>query len=173
MRSGLVLSGLVTLALGAPPPEIGITVKDTSASNIVNIHVDVPETTPGRHVFTYGRCDNSVRTEYHSTIANISQMPTGDDIRLVWVVPETARSGGCISGWGPHNELLGRSKSVNLKNLIQSSINKRDRVPMTNGSGIDSDGPWFNGVNRLQNEEISAVDVKKAKSKCEYIATLL
>lgn len=173
MRSGLVLSGLVTLALGAPPPEIGITVKDTSASNIVNIHVDVPETTPGRHVFTYGRCDNSVRTEYHSTIANISQMPTGDDIRLVWVVPETARSGGCISGWGPHNELLGRSKSVNLKNLIQSSINKRDRVPMTNESGIDSDGPWFNGVNRLQNEEISAVDVKKAKSKCEYIATLL
>jgi hypothetical protein len=37
---------------------------------------------------------------------------------------------------------------------------------MSNESGIDAEGPWFKGVELLQNKELGVVDVKKAKSKC-------
>lgn len=36
---------------------------------------------------------------------------------------------------------------------------------MTNATGIDAWGPWFDGVELLRNKEIGAVDVAKAKSK--------
>lgn len=36
---------------------------------------------------------------------------------------------------------------------------------MTNASGIDAEGPWFDGVELLKNKEIGAVSVKEAKAR--------
>ena len=45
---------------------------------------------------------------------------------------------------------------------------------MTNASGIDAQGPWFDGVEMLKEQEISAVNVKdaKLKSKLAMLETL-
>ena len=48
-------------------------------------------------------------------------------------------------------------------------LSKRASIPMSNASGIDAQGPWFDGVEVLKEKEISAVNVKEAKAKSRYI----
>ena len=38
-------------------------------------------------------------------------------------------------------------------------------IKMDNSSGIDAEGPWFDGVAKLKNSNMSAVDTEAAKSK--------
>ncbi|KAJ5536161.1 hypothetical protein N7513_009347 [Penicillium frequentans] len=158
-------TAFVCMVLGASSPQdIEISVKDTTTSNIANIHLKYPKTNFGEHVFTYGDCDAGDFKDQH-TIANVpSGTYSGDDIRLVWVVPDTVHYHGCVSAW-EQNRLIGRSEPLNLSKTLHAKIARRDHVPMTNDSGIDAEGPWFNGVALLQNKEIGVLDVKKAKSK--------
>lgn len=39
---------------------------------------------------------------------------------------------------------------------------------MTNASGIDAEGPWFDGVEVLKEKEIGPVSVKQAKAKSMF-----
>jgi hypothetical protein len=71
------------------PPSLEIHVKDVTAPNIVNVHVENANTVTQDIVFTYGKCDLVSFDEIHDTIAKISGGGiTGVDIRLVWVVPD-------------------------------------------------------------------------------------
>ncbi|KAI4186681.1 MAG: hypothetical protein L6R41_003325 [Letrouitia leprolyta] len=44
-------------------------------------------------------------------------------------------------------------------------MSKRASIPMTNASGIEANGPWFDGVEALKESEISTVDAAQAKAK--------
>ncbi|KAL8833673.1 MAG: hypothetical protein Q9176_007874 [Flavoplaca citrina] len=44
-------------------------------------------------------------------------------------------------------------------------LGKRASIPMTNTSGIEANGPWFDGVEALRGAEMNAVDAAQAKAK--------
>ncbi|KAL9634041.1 MAG: hypothetical protein Q9204_003163 [Flavoplaca sp. TL-2023a] len=44
-------------------------------------------------------------------------------------------------------------------------LGKRASIPMTNASGIEAKGPWFDGVEALRGVEMNAVDAIQAKAK--------
>ncbi|OKO97287.1 Alcohol oxidase 1 [Penicillium subrubescens] len=54
------------------PPSLEIHVKDVTAPNIVNVHVENANTVTQDIVFTYGKCDLVSFDEIHDTIAKIS-----------------------------------------------------------------------------------------------------
>ncbi|KAJ5649381.1 uncharacterized protein N7484_003104 [Penicillium longicatenatum] len=156
---------LASVVLGASSPQtIEISVKDTETSNIANIHLKYPNTSFEDHVFMYGDCD-AVDSKDHHHVANVPSgtYPSGDT-RLVWVIPDTVHSRRCISAW-EQSRLIGRSEPLNLDKIFHARMARRDHIPMSNESGIDAEGPWFKGVELLQNKELGVVDVKKAKSK--------
>lgn len=157
--------------LATPPRHaIDISVKDATASRAVNIYLRYLEAVPTSHNFTYGDCKSPDFLDAHHTIATVPfTEPTDNETRLVWVVPEDIHPGGCILAWSENKALIGRSKPLALDKLLDTMITKRDRIPMTNDSGIDAEGPWFNGVSLLKNKEIGPVDVEKVKNKCESI----
>ncbi|KAJ5756504.1 hypothetical protein N7533_006047 [Penicillium manginii] len=165
-----ILAGLsilpVTLA-AALSRNIEISVNDVTAPNIVNVHLFYPESDLGKHIFTYGSCDivSPVGSIHH--VATVPSGPSsGHDSRLVWVVPDDASSGGCIAAWDMESNRIGQGEPLSLDGILHDSFTKRDRIPMTNESGIDSEGPWFNGVTLLKSKDFGAVDAKKIKEKC-------
>lgn len=84
-----------------------------------------------------------------------------------------------MSAWGSDGSLLGRSEPQQLasrrsrrrgveETRKRAILKKRDSpsaIAMTNATGIDAWGPWFDGVELLQSKNLSAVDVSTAKSK--------
>ncbi|KAL2830443.1 L-amino-acid oxidase [Aspergillus pseudoustus] len=148
-------------------PKIGISIKDLADSNVANVYLDYPAAPLGKHAFTYGGCDSTSEADAYDPLAQVSAgTAPGSHSRLVWVVPEDVPPSGCISAWGTDGMLLGRSAAAfNLDQVHKTALGKRDRIAMNNDSGIDAEGPWFNGVELLRNKEIGLVDVKKAKSK--------
>jgi hypothetical protein len=155
------------------PQTLEIVAKDVTAPNVVNIHVKHASPITTDLVFTYGKCDSVSLDDAHHLIAKVhGDDITGDDTRLVWVVPDDVFSGGCVSAW-EQKHIVGQSAPLSLASIIHAGLSKRDMIPMTNDSGIDAEGPWFNGVTLLKNKEIGAVDAKKAKSKCQYNSGLV
>jgi hypothetical protein len=165
-----ILAGLsilpVTLA-AALSRNIEISVNDVTAPNIVNVHLFYPESDLGKHIFTYGSCDIVSPVDSIHHVATVPSGPSsGHDSRLVWVVPDDASSGGCIAAWDMESNRIGQGEPLSLDGILHDSFTKRDRIPMTNESGIDSEGPWFNGVTLLKSKDFGAVDAKKIKEKC-------
>lgn len=84
-----------------------------------------------------------------------------------------------MSAWGSDGSLLGRSEPQQLasrrsrKRGVEEThkramLKKRDSpsaIAMTNATGIDAWGPWFDGVELLQSKNLGAVDVFTAKNK--------
>ncbi|KAL3461640.1 hypothetical protein BJX64DRAFT_289053 [Aspergillus heterothallicus] len=144
--------------------------QDFADSNVANVYLDYPAAVAaniGAHVFNYGDCGSSRSGDAYDTLAQVSaDAAPGIHSRLVWVILEDTPSGGCISAWGGAGDfLLGRSAAINLEQVHKNTLGKRDRIAMNNESGIDAEGPWFNGVALLRNKEIGLVDVEKAKKK--------
>ncbi|CAI7644990.1 unnamed protein product [Penicillium pancosmium] len=155
----------VTLAV-ALSGNIEIFVNDVTAPDIVNVHLVYREWDFGKHLFTYGSCDTVSPVDSLHRVASISSGPSsGHDSRLVWVVPDSVSSGGCIAAWDMEGARIGQSEPLSLDSILQDSFTKRDRIPMTNESGIDAEGPWFNGVTLLKSKDFGAVDAKKIKEK--------
>lgn len=168
MHWTVLAAGFLHVASGASVPQsLEIYVEDATAPNIVNVHVKNANAVNQDLVFTYGKCDPISFDGVQDKIAKVSGGGiAGDDTRLVWVVPGDVSTGGCITAWA-QRQIVGQSAPLSLDSIIHASLAKRDVIPMTNDSGIDAEGPWFNGVSLLKNREIGAVDVKKAKSKCK------
>ncbi|KAI5306003.1 anthranilate synthase component 1 [Ascosphaera pollenicola] len=146
-------------AQAAPSPaSIHLETKSDIDSQIANVHVTYLRPVEEEHIVTYGSCKSFDPREAHHEVIRTSQ---GSD-RMVWVIPEDAVSGGCLSAWSSSSKLLGRSAPVQMK---KRRMRKRDSIPMTNSSGIDAEGPWFDGVATLKNHNISSVDAKHAKDK--------
>lgn len=144
-----------------------------------NIHVSFDKAVDDILSFTYGSCLDQSPLDSHHIVSRHSPSGGATD-RLVWIIPEDAFSGGCLSAWSSQGTLLGRSEPQQLASQRsrkrgvedihkRSLLNKRDTdsnaIPMTNASGIDAWGPWFDGVELLQSKNLSAVDVSAAKAK--------
>ncbi|KAJ5983216.1 hypothetical protein N7481_005315 [Penicillium waksmanii] len=167
MRWILAGSSILPVTLAAAlSRNIGISVNDVTAPNIVNVHLVYRESDFGKHLFTYGSCDSASPVDSLHRVATIPSGPSsGHDSRLVWAVPNDVSSGGCIAAWDMEGARIGQSEPLSLDSILQDSFTKRDRIPMTNESGIDAEGPWFNGVTLLKSKDFGAVDAKKIKEK--------
>lgn len=158
-----------TVSASPATQHIHIRVPSAVDSALSNVHVDYLQDVKDLHTFTYGTCDatNSSGSEiFTSSGANVTDH---GNQRFVWVTSDNDQSGGCISVWKQgSNELLGRSNPIEFTGSHPNVKRDGNSIAMTNASGIDAEGPWFDGVKLLKNKEIGAVDVKAAKCKSEF-----
>ncbi|KAF5007855.1 hypothetical protein FDECE_5770 [Fusarium decemcellulare] len=119
--------------------------RGTPTSHLTNIYVTFEKAAEGALSFTYGLCESESRHEAHHTIAVTESTSIS---RLVWVIPTDSHDNGCISAWTSENVLIGRNS-----------------ILMTDANGIDTLGPWFDGVEHLTQTGVSAVDAEAAKEK--------
>lgn len=174
----LALSRVVSSASVSPHP-VRLETRTELSSRAANIHVSYDKLVEGLVDFTYGSCLDRKQTDSHHVIGRHASSTASH--RLVWVIPEETFTGGCISAWTDTGSLIGRSEPQQLASQRsrkrgveeihkRSLMKKRDSddpnaISMTNASGIDAWGPWFDGVELLQSKNLSAVDVSAAKSK--------
>ncbi|KAF8459775.1 hypothetical protein BDZ91DRAFT_741582 [Kalaharituber pfeilii] len=121
---------------------------------------------------TFGSCDASNPTDAHHHIANTihpDKQEVDDEKRLIWLIPKDVPPEGCISAWDSSTgRLVGRSPQLYVEEdgmLLRKRRLERRGIPMTNETGIDASGPWFDGVLALKSLNLTEVDVKKAKQK--------
>ncbi|KAL8734985.1 MAG: hypothetical protein Q9166_001110 [cf. Caloplaca sp. 2 TL-2023] len=153
---------------------VGIEVKVALNSRSANIHLSQQHNWVHPFTVTYGACHTSGgRHEIHHNISEVHHQRTD---RLIWLLPEVVSSGGCLSAWDSQSKLIGRSPALEInkqsKQWIKNRhlekgtrLGKRASIPMNNASGIDANGPWFDGVELLKEKEITTVDVAQAKAK--------
>lgn len=151
-------------------------------SRAANVHVSFDKAVDDLLSFTYGSCSGESAVDAHHIITRHAPSGGSATDRLVWIIPEDTFSGGCLSAWSSQGILLGRSDPQQLapqrsrkrgvEDVHKRSLAKRKRdgdssnaIAMTNSSGIDAWGPWFDGVELLQSKNLSAVDVSAAKAK--------
>lgn len=175
----LAALGLAQTASSASVPSYPVRLETRAELNsrAANIHVSIDEAVEGVISVSYGSCHEHRGSDSHHLISRHVHLSSTD--RLVWLIPEDAFSGGCISAWAEDGSLLGRSEAQQIASRRsrkrgvedthkRAALRKRDSpyaVAMTNASGIDAWGPWFDGVELLQSKNLSAVDVSAAKSK--------
>lgn len=169
-----------TSAASINPYPVRVETRTELNSRAANIHVAFEKAIEGIVSFTYGSCSDSAEYDAHHVIGRSYHSSSTD--RLVWLIPEDAFTGGCISAWSSEGSLLvgrsepqtissARSRKRSVENIHKRSMAKhlkRDSssaIPMTNASGIDAWGPWFDGVELLASKNLSAVDVSAAKTK--------
>lgn len=156
---------LPTLVVASLP--IKLEIKHRLDSRLANIHVTYTVPVHSEIVFTYGSCEAQTPGEAHHLIARTGR---GGHDRLVWLIPADAASGGCLSAWEDH-DLLGRSEVLSLvpsPRTTRRRLRRRQEdvgIKMDNSSGIDAEGPWFDGVAALAGKQLTVVDAAAAKSK--------
>lgn len=184
-----LLAGSLAASLAVASPTAGASSKlpvrletrGRLSSHLANIHLTFDEDVDSLISVTYGSC--SAVSERDNAHHLVSRGHHAGAERLVWIIPEDVVSGGCLSVWnGNSGVLLGRSapqhtggvqsvkRSVKNANQKRSASVKRSTdapqpIPMTNASGIDAWGPWFDGVELLKSNNVSAVYAEEAKSK--------
>ncbi|KIX06515.1 uncharacterized protein Z518_04491 [Rhinocladiella mackenziei CBS 650.93] len=168
MHGRIVSSALLLPCVLAASLPVNLQVKRAVDSGLANIHVSYDEPIPSEVVFTYGPCEAKTPGEAHHLVARSENC---DHDRLLWKVPEYAPTGHCLSAWDRKQSLIGRSAPISIipnAKTTRRRLRKRQEdfsVPMDNSSGIDAEGPWFDGVALLKNKEITAVNVREAKSR--------
>lgn len=176
---GLILIATATVSAILP---VRLEVKVALDSQSANVHLSPAQSSAYPYWVTYGSCHPShSKREAHHTVSKVLHH---DIERLVWVLPEDIDSSGCLSAWSLRDELIGRSERLTINKYSKQWLKKRQldqgtrlsrraSIPMTNASGIDAEGPWFDGVEVLKENEISAVNVKEAKAKSLYCLIFL
>ena len=172
----MLISLLIAVSLLFSPVASGFPLKIWLNRNIdsqlANIYLrSTTEQLPANVLITYGSCQANSPSDAHYLVYQ-----SGGKVLdlLVWHVPESIESGGCLSAWSADNSILGRRDVIyvdgpRLRAQQKRRLRKRQEdcnsISMDSSSGIDSRGPWFDGVEALQSSGISAVDVDAAKSK--------
>ncbi|RPA88980.1 hypothetical protein L873DRAFT_1755678 [Choiromyces venosus 120613-1] len=150
------------------PHPIGLEVRTAIDTGLVNIHLVHRSPVSDGVVYTYGSCSAFSSRDSHHFISNTPFGSVKVD-RLLWKVPENAPPGGCISAWGVNDgNLLGRSLPLDVQpGLKKRNLAKREINPikMDNSSGIDTSGPWFDGVKLLKDKEVPPIVIKELKKK--------
>ena len=174
-----LLSLIATFTVATSPNSLlnlplKLAVKIPLDSQSANVHIS--RTSDSAYPFTvsYGGCHSSnSEHEAHHIISTVNDQ---DSDRLVWILPDDIPTDGCLSAWSAQHKLVGRSEPLQINKygnpwLRKRRLNrgmklsKRASIPMTNASGIDAEGPWFDGVELLKQKEIGTVSVKEAKAK--------
>ncbi|KAI1103163.1 flavin-containing amine oxidoreductase-domain containing protein [Jackrogersella minutella] len=159
----LTLAALASQAASASTSNLPVKLETRSdlRSRLTNIHISFDVPVEDEVTYTYGRCDNKQLHEAHHTVG---RGKGSKESRLVWVLPDDAWYDGCISAWNEGGLLLGRSEP---QRLSKRKLRRRGTasIEMSNATGIDTWGPWFDGVELLKNKEISPFDAGQAKQK--------
>ncbi len=117
----LVLAGAAMALAGLP---VQIETRSSVTSRLANIHLSFDKIIDGEVTYTYGLCGRSSPDEAHHVLGR-SDGATSHSKRLVWVLPDDAVSGGCISAWDPRGNLVGRSEPQLLHNRHKRRVQKR------------------------------------------------
>ncbi|KEY68452.1 hypothetical protein S7711_01226, partial [Stachybotrys chartarum IBT 7711] len=151
------------LAAAGPMP-IHLETRGDLTSHLANIHLTHREVVEGDIHFTYGSCQSTSEDDIDHTIA---YFPVEGASRLVWIIPRGADNDGCISAWRNDGLLVGRSEPQKLHRVKRRAPQKRSStcIPMTNETGIDTLGAWFDGVELLTNQQPGPVHVDAAKRR--------
>lgn len=172
----LSLLGTFAIATSNDLP-VKLEVKSALDSRSANVHLSEADLVAYPFTVTYGKCHSyTAQHEAHHTLATVHEQGTN---RLVWILPEDIDTRGCLSAWSARHELVGRSEHLTVnkysrqwkkkRELDQGTrLSKRASIPMTSASGIDAEGPWFDGVEVLKEKEIGVVNVKQAKAKSTF-----
>jgi hypothetical protein len=168
----LAWSFLLTAVTGAAVNDhsIRLETRRDLDSHLANVHLEYTREVKGAHFFTYGPCESNHPSEAHHEVARHDSGIKAD--RLVWIIPQDATDGGCLSAWSETNVRLGRSEPLSFQRKQKRSLYERSKVsiPMTPENGIDIKGAWFDGVALLEGKNLS-VDVAAAKAKGELALT--
>jgi hypothetical protein len=126
-----VMTGLKPLLLFggyAAAASVGLPVKlDTRSpvtSRLANVHFSTERTIEGPVSVTYGPCSSTSPLDAHHLVGEV-EVIRGFSKRLVWVLPEIAETGGCLSAWSSSGTLLGRSVPQELENRHLRRAQKR------------------------------------------------
>jgi monoamine oxidase len=161
---------------------IQLQTRGAPTSHLTNIYVKFDQASEGPLFFTYGLCNSKSRSESHYTIAVTESKSVS---RLVWIIPDDSHDNGCISAWTNDNVLVGRSEPQKLHRVRRRNIQKRATgesssfpcsskadskagtgpILMDDDNGIDTLGPWFDGVEHLSKTGLSVLDADAAKEK--------
>ncbi|KAF8428806.1 flavin-containing amine oxidoreductase-domain containing protein [Tirmania nivea] len=179
----LLLLVFASVSLSAPPLHLPFVIETKStliASYPANIHLyphsksTFPDSSIVSLKVTYGPCDSATSQghDHHITFASYDSNTRAGARRLIWLIPEATSTGGCISAWDTSSGLLaGRSQPLameedkrKLRAQREGELRKRG-IAMGNETGIDTSGPWFDGVMLLRSLNLTEVDVEKAKAK--------
>jgi len=155
----ILFTGLLATTGVTQQLPVKLEVKVKASSRLSNIHISSADKAAGPLTITFGRCDTNSHENAHHIVAKVNSQ-FNNASRLVWVLPEDANLDGCLSAWDDNGVLRGRSERHTW-----THIKKRAAISMTNASGIDVRGPWFEGVKLLKDKQPSLVDVAAAKSK--------
>ncbi|RPA95378.1 hypothetical protein L873DRAFT_1745322 [Choiromyces venosus 120613-1] len=149
---------------------ITLTTKTDLNTRIANIHITISLLPPNPLSIHYGPCDPSSTHDYHHhhTIAksiNPRTTTTDTPFRIVWIIPKHAPYTGCLSAVDEiTGEVLGKSEEMLLKQKRKRSVGP-EKVKMDKSSGINTSGPWFDGIKYLEGKDVGVVDVRAAKEK--------
>ena len=171
---GLIVNLRIAISNSLP---LKVAVKVPLDSRSANVHISSASNIAFPLTVSYGDCQSS--SGPHQAHQIISTVPSQDSDRLVWILPEDISAHGCLSAWSARHELVGRSEPLKVDKYSGAwkkkreldrgtKLSKRASIPMTNASGIDAQGPWFDGVELLKQQEIGPVDVKAAKAKSTF-----
>ncbi|KAL8932987.1 MAG: hypothetical protein Q9216_006576 [Gyalolechia sp. 2 TL-2023] len=171
LASYLVATSHLATAINSP---VKLEVRAVLDSRSANIHLSQPPDLVHPFTVTYGACHSL--SGQHEAYHRISEVHDKNTDRLIWILPDDISSRGCLSAWSPINELVGRSEPLEVnKNSKKwtkkrhldrgNRLSKRASIPMTNASGIDANGPWFDGIAVLEEAGLSTVDAAQAKAK--------
>jgi hypothetical protein len=118
----LALGG-VAMGMAANLP-VQIETRSPVTSRLANLHLSFDRLFEGDIAFTYGPCRQHSVNDAHHVVARADRA-TSHAKRLVWIVPEDAISGGCISAWNTEGILVGRSEPQLLHKRHKRRAEKR------------------------------------------------
>ncbi|KAK4641344.1 hypothetical protein QC761_502760 [Podospora bellae-mahoneyi] len=161
--SFLLLGGAAAASVNLNSHPVRLETRHAVTSRLGNIHLFVERDVASPVTVSYGSCSSLSARDAHHTVGEIQGKR--QETRLVWKLPERSESGGCLSAWNSAGQLLGRSEPQLLENRHAKRAEKRAAIAMTNATGIETLGPWFEGVKLLQDQQPGPIDVKAAKEK--------
>ncbi|KAF2765577.1 hypothetical protein EJ03DRAFT_319114 [Teratosphaeria nubilosa] len=138
------------------------------AGGMHNVHITYNAPLDGELSLYYGSCEARSTDECHLSLGKTHvgshplakrhlAHPEQRPMRFVWLPPHNVATGGCLHAFS-EGALVGRSAPV----TVVSRKNKRWEAA---ADIMDAEGPWFDGVEYLQEKEPDSVFVASVKSK--------
>lgn len=170
------IGALILLGIGAfgqkHDDKIRLEVKRDVDSSIANIYLYYLHDIDVAHYFTYGPCHSSNSIDKSQPVI-ARQEPWDLAKRLVWVIPEYAKPGGCASAWTEETDvLLGKSNPVKIKQKPRKQKRADGSIPMTKADGINVEGAWFDGVSLLEAKGSYGINETAVKQKSQFFVAL-
>ncbi|CAZ83896.1 unnamed protein product [Tuber melanosporum] len=163
----ILLTAATSIIASPAPHPLHLEVRTAIDTGAANVHLIRRSLVSEGVVYTYGSCASFSSQDSHHFVSSTPLGVVAD--RLLWRVPEDAPPGGCISAWGMNGgSLLGRSLPLDVRpGLKKRNLERRqvNPVKMDNSSGIDTSGPWFDGVKLLKDKEVPPIVIEELKKK--------